>query len=52
MATISAGYVFGSTELVTNTKLANFINNAVITDSNIVTYDDTVVSVDGNVVTY
>ena len=52
MATIAAGYVFGSTELVTNTKLATFINSAVITDSDIVTYDETVVSYAGNVVTY
>lgn len=30
-ATLSAGYVFGSTELVTNIKLASLVNSATIT---------------------
>jgi hypothetical protein len=52
MATITKGYSFGSTELVTNTKLHSFLDDATITDTDWITYDDAVVCYMGNVVYY
>ena len=52
MATITKGYTFGATELVTNTKLHALVDSATITDTDFVTYEDAAVSYAGNLVTY
>jgi hypothetical protein len=57
---ISRGYTFGSTELVTNTKLHTFLDSATISGESIasinlsefVFYDNDIVSYDNEVVYY
>jgi hypothetical protein len=50
MATITKGYTFGATELVTNIKLHAFLDNATIADSDIITYEEAIVCYEGAVV--
>lgn len=52
MASVTSGYTFGATELVTATKLNGMVDDATITDSDYVFYQGDIVSWENSAVTY